>query len=167
MPGHRTFTIQIASPEDTAALARAIAPRLRAGDCILLEGQIGAGKTHFARALIQSRLAAADRNEDVPSPTFTIVQTYEDGIAEIWHADLYRINDPGEVDELGLVDAFQSAICLVEWPDRLGSAQPTDALRLSFRAGQTENSRILTLEFGDPRWQILLRGVAEPNVQSH
>ena len=89
---------------------------LRAGDCVLLEGPIGAGKTHFCRALIRARLG---REEDVPSPTFTLVQTY-DADVEIWHADLYRLSHPDEALELGLEDAFASAICLVEWPERLG-----------------------------------------------
>ena len=78
-------------------------------------------KSHFARALIQSRLAAIGRFEDVPSPTFTLVQCYDLGSVDLWHADLYRLTSPSECDELGLVDAFESAICLVEWPDRLAS----------------------------------------------
>jgi tRNA threonylcarbamoyladenosine biosynthesis protein TsaE len=101
---------------------------LRAGDCLLLEGQIGAGKSHFARAFIQARLGRA---EDVPSPTFTLVQSYQADV-EIWHADLYRLSHPDEVLELGLEEAFDSAICLIEWPDRLGSLLPKGAMRLRF-----------------------------------
>jgi tRNA threonylcarbamoyladenosine biosynthesis protein TsaE len=101
---------------------------LRAGDCLLLEGQIGAGKSHFARAFIQARLGRA---EDVPSPTFTLVQSYQADV-EIWHADLYRLSHPDEVLELGLDEAFDSAICLIEWPDRLGSLLPKGAMRLRF-----------------------------------
>lgn len=97
-----------------------------AGDCLLLEGQIGAGKSHFARALIRARLG---REEDVPSPTFTLVQTYQADV-EIWHADLYRLGHPDEVLELGLEAAFDDAICLIEWPDRLGRHLPQGAVRL-------------------------------------
>lgn len=147
----RTFT----TPEDTATFARALAPRLAAGDVVLLSGSIGAGKTHFARSLIQARLAAAGMMEDVPSPTFTLVQTYDDGSEEIWHADLYRLTHPDEVEELGLIDAFTDAICLVEWPDRLGDLAPPGALSLSFSATDTPGTRTLTAT-GTDRWLSLL-----------
>lgn len=111
----RIFTLSDA--EATADFARRLGQELQPGDTVLLSGPIGAGKTHFCRSLIQSRLMAA---EDVPSPTFTLVQTYDSEAGEIWHADLYRLSDPAEVVELGLTDAFKSCICLVEWPDRLG-----------------------------------------------
>ncbi|SHJ04400.1 tRNA (adenosine(37)-N6)-threonylcarbamoyltransferase complex ATPase subunit type 1 TsaE [Wenxinia saemankumensis] len=117
---------------DTRALARRIAPALRAGDVLLLEGPVGAGKTSFARALIRARLG--DETAEVPSPTFTLVQTYDDGECEIWHADLYRLGHPDEVLELGLGEAFGTAIVLVEWPERLGTALPAGALRLGFAA---------------------------------
>ena len=159
MPARFSTTRFLSSPEDTAALARGIAPMLRPGDTLLLDGQIGAGKTHFARALIQARLAAAGIFEDVPSPTFTIVQTYADGEVEIWHADLYRLTGPQEIEELGLGDAFQDAICLIEWPDRLGDTLPTGALHLSFAPGQNEDERILSIETDAHKWQALLQAL--------
>ncbi len=116
---------------DTAAFATALASLLRPCDTILLEGPIGAGKSAFARALIRARLG---RMEDVPSPTFTLVQTYEDPAGDIWHCDLYRLTDPDEVLELGLDEAFNTAICLIEWPDRLGSETPDGALKMTFAA---------------------------------
>ncbi|MFN3644891.1 MAG: tRNA (adenosine(37)-N6)-threonylcarbamoyltransferase complex ATPase subunit type 1 TsaE [Gemmobacter sp.] len=115
----------------TEALGRWLADRLGPGDVLLLEGPIGAGKTHLARALIQHRLAAAGRMEDVPSPTFTLVQVYDNASGEIWHADLYRLSHPAEVAELGLDEAFGTALCLVEWPDRLGKLTPAHALHLT------------------------------------
>ncbi|MCV2863248.1 tRNA (adenosine(37)-N6)-threonylcarbamoyltransferase complex ATPase subunit type 1 TsaE [Albidovulum sediminicola] len=153
---HPDAILRLPDPGATDALARRLAPALRAGDTILLEGEIGAGKTHFARALIRARLAALGLDEDVPSPTFTIVQTYEAGEAEIWHADLYRLSGPEEIWELGLEDAFRTAICLVEWPDRLGSLRPSDALTLRFAAEQ-DDSRRLGLHASGPRAQALLR----------
>ncbi len=123
-----TASLFLADEAATAALAGRIAPFLRASDTILLEGDIGAGKTTFARALIRARLG---REEDVPSPTFTLVQTYEDPEAEIWHCDLYRLTSPDEILELGLDAAFDGGICLIEWPDRLGSAIPSGALKLT------------------------------------
>lgn len=112
----------------TDQLGAWFALRAKAGDCFLLSGQIGAGKSHFSRALIRARLG---RMEDVPSPTFTLVQTY-DADVEIWHADLYRLTHPNEAAELGLEDAFSTAICLIEWPDRLGRYAPDPAISLEF-----------------------------------
>ncbi|MCY1126630.1 tRNA (adenosine(37)-N6)-threonylcarbamoyltransferase complex ATPase subunit type 1 TsaE [Frigidibacter sp. RF13] len=140
------LSLALPSPEATAALAARIAPLLGPGQVMLLEGEIGAGKTHFARALIQTLLAAEGRREDVPSPTFTLVQVYETARGEIWHADLYRLTDPSEVIELGLTEAFETAICLVEWPDRLGDLAPREALLLSLRPDATGEGRMATFQ---------------------
>lgn len=149
------LTRRLSSPEDTARLAADLAGRLGAGDVLCLEGDLGAGKTHFARALIQHLQATIGTGpEDVPSPSFTLVQTYEAGSLEIWHADLYRLSDPWEVDELGLTDAFDTALCLVEWPDRLGPDLPEDALWITLRMVQgSDDARDLTLSSHQPgRW---------------
>ncbi|MEM9796177.1 MAG: tRNA (adenosine(37)-N6)-threonylcarbamoyltransferase complex ATPase subunit type 1 TsaE [Pseudomonadota bacterium] len=132
MAAPQTWTF-LPNPDATEALAVRLAPHLRAGDTLLLEGPIGAGKTAFARAVItflQKQTGVPP--EDVPSPTFTLVQTYAAGSLDIWHADLYRLSDPQEVMELGLEDAFETALCLVEWPDRLGDDRPIDAASLCF-----------------------------------
>lgn len=100
---------------------------LRAGDTVLLSGPVGAGKSHLARAAIRARAGA---EIDVPSPSFTLVQTYDTPGAEVWHADLYRLTHPSEVEELGLTEAMTAAIVLIEWPDRLGAATPPSAIRL-------------------------------------
>lgn len=139
--------LHLASPEATAALAARLAPHLRAGDTLLLEGPIGAGKTHFARHLIGAlQRAAGVPAEEVPSPSFTLVQVYRAGPLEIWHADLYRLGSADEALELGLDDAFGTALCLVEWPDRLGPAVPADALTLRFAAGAEDDARVLAAE---------------------
>ena len=123
----------------TAQLGMWLAQRLVAGDCLMLCGPIGAGKSHLARSLIWARLG---RMEDVPSPTFTLVQTYNADV-EIWHADLYRLTHCDDIIELGLEEAFSTAICLIEWPDRLAGLAPENSIWLQFTAhGAGRNVRI-------------------------
>lgn len=122
------LTLTLPDEAATVALGRRLAEVAQPGDCLLLSGGVGAGKSTLARAFIRARCGAA---EEVPSPTFTLVQVYEDARTEIWHADLYRLTHPDEVWELGLDDAFQKAICLVEWPDRLGGHLPEGAMHLA------------------------------------
>ena len=153
---HHTASLHLNSPDETCHLAQALAPVLRPGDVLLLSGGIGAGKTHFARCLI---LASLEVPEDVPSPTYTLVQTYVGQTAEIWHADLYRLSNATEVDELGLIEAFTTAICLVEWPDRLGDQVPENALCLGFEDGPDDDTRKLTLTWTDPIWETRLKEV--------
>lgn len=145
------------SPDETAQLAAEIAGALRPGDCLLLEGVIGAGKTHFARHLIQSLM---DVPEDVPSPTFTLVQTYDVPAGELWHTDLYRLSSLDELEELGLTEAFDSAICLVEWPGRLAELTPPHALHLTLALDPDhEDRRHLTLSWSDAKWQPLMERI--------
>ncbi len=145
----RHAQITLSGPDATAALARRIAARLRPGDVLLLSGPVGAGKTHFARSLIQSLLPTP---EDVPSPTFTLVQTYEGADFDIWHSDLYRLTDPDEVIELGLPEAFETAVTLVEWPDRLADLAPAGALSLTLAPQDDPDQRVLDFAWSDPRW---------------
>lgn len=127
MTRHRPAPLRLPDPDATdrvgAALGRALVP----GDAVLLEGPLGAGKSALARAAIRARAGAGT---EVPSPTFTLVQIYEAPDATLWHADLYRLGAPDEVIELGLDAAFEDAICLVEWPERLGPWRPDRALTL-------------------------------------
>ena len=152
----RCHTIQLKDAQATCQLAKEIGPRLRSGDVLLLWGEIGAGKTHFARCLIQACLAIP---EEIPSPTYTLVQVYSGVHADIWHADLYRINDASDAVELGLHDAFCDSICLVEWPEKLGDLSPASALSLSFENPDGDDSRQLTLSWEHPDWSRKLKGI--------
>jgi len=136
----RHIEAKLAGEAATARLARRLAGLSRPGDVIALWGDLGAGKTSFARAFI---LALAGRPEEVPSPTFTLVQIYPAPVAPVWHFDLYRVTDPGELDELGLDEALAGGIVLIEWPDRLGSRLPADRLdvRLDFAVGGGADDR--------------------------
>jgi tRNA threonylcarbamoyladenosine biosynthesis protein TsaE len=120
----------LADPDATAAAGAMLAPLLRPGDVVALDGDLGAGKTSFARGL----LAAAGLAGDAPSPTFPIVVSYAppEVCLPIWHVDLYRIDDPDEAEELGLDDALHDAALLIEWPERLGARLWPEALRLRF-----------------------------------
>lgn len=119
------------SEDETRALAGQVLAHLRAGDCLLLEGPVGAGKSFFTRALIQGQMEADGHVEDVPSPTFTLVQMYETSRGEIWHADLYRLGSADELEELGLAEALSQAICVIEWPERLGAMTPERHLKIA------------------------------------
>lgn len=122
-------SVELPDADATTRLGEAFARVLGPGSVLLLSGPIGAGKTHFARSVIRALLGP---ETEVPSPTFTLVQTYDHTGGDIWHADLYRLSTPDEVVELGLEAAFAEAICLVEWPDRLGELTPDHALHLEF-----------------------------------
>jgi tRNA threonylcarbamoyladenosine biosynthesis protein TsaE len=106
----------------TEALGATLAQRLKPGDVVGLKGDLGAGKTTLARAII--RAAAADPDLIVPSPTFTLVEVYDTPRGAYWHFDLYRLDDPEQVYELGWEEALAEGIVLLEWPDRLGPLLP-------------------------------------------
>jgi tRNA threonylcarbamoyladenosine biosynthesis protein TsaE len=109
----------------TAALAARLAPLARAGDVVALRGTLGSGKTSFARAFIAARAGHA---VEVPSPTYTLVQTYELLDGAIWHFDLYRLARPDDAIELDIDEAFATGISLIEWPERLGDLLPAERL---------------------------------------
>ena len=154
------------TPEETAAIAAHLGAGLVAGDVVLLSGPVGAGKSLFARALIQARLAELGRFEDVPSPSFTLVQTYDLDRVEIWHADLYRLSDPHEALELGLEQAFDEAICLVEWPERIGAYCPSSALHLTLEPCADPDARTLHFTATAPRWTAPLRALSDSQLGS-
>ncbi|MGQ0527969.1 MAG: tRNA (adenosine(37)-N6)-threonylcarbamoyltransferase complex ATPase subunit type 1 TsaE [Alphaproteobacteria bacterium] len=118
------------SEEDTGKAARAFAVRLQAPQVILLQGPLGSGKSVFARALI--RALTGNAHEEVPSPTFTLAQTYETAKGPLWHFDLYRLKTPKEVYELGWEEALAD-IVLIEWPERLGALMPANCMRIEFK----------------------------------
>jgi tRNA threonylcarbamoyladenosine biosynthesis protein TsaE len=138
----KTYTTH--SPEETAHVAQKIADLLKPCDVLLLKGELGAGKSTFARALIQTLCGA---HMEVPSPTFTLVQTYETPKFVLWHFDLYRLNHTEEIYELGIEEAYASGVCLIEWPERLGPYLPREYLEIELSYGTHENERILELRY--------------------
>ena len=126
--GDAPVVVDLADEAATTGLAVTVAGVSKPGDVIALWGALGAGKTVFARAFINARVRTP---EEVPSPTYTLVQTYDDaGGGVIYHFDLYRIEDTGELEELGMEEAFSSGISLIEWPDRMEGLLPADRLDL-------------------------------------
>ena len=145
--------LTIRDPAEMQRLGRLLSGSLSAGDVVALDGPLGAGKSVLARAVIQSLCPAED---DIPSPTFTLVQTYEpEAGMPLMHFDLYRLEAPEEALELGIEDAFSDAICLVEWAERLGPLLPRQALRLSIEPSDAKaghEQRAVSIS-GGARWQ--------------
>jgi tRNA threonylcarbamoyladenosine biosynthesis protein TsaE len=153
---HQPIALAIALADEaaTAALAAVVARQARPGDVVTLAGPLGAGKTSFARAFI----AALGVSDEVPSPTFTLVQTYETSRGVVWHFDLYRLSGPDDVREIGLDEALIDGIVLIEWPDRLGALLPRERLEIVLAIGASDDVRQATLR-GSARWRTALDGI--------
>ena len=138
--------IKLENESKTTALAEALASVAKNGDVIGLSGNLGVGKSSFARAFINARCGI----DEVPSPTFTLVQTYEETSIDneikndIWHLDLYRINDESEVYELGLYEALGQDIILIEWPERVSAKTLGDWLNITLDFSEEAEERIVT-----------------------
>lgn len=130
------------SEEETTALAAALAQKAVRGDVYALQGTLGAGKSVFARGFIQ---ALTGTGTDVPSPTFTLVQTYETSHGMIWHFDLYRLETPEDVYETGWEEALADGITLVEWPQRLGTLIPAHAKTIDITIN-SNNQRTISID---------------------
>ncbi len=117
------------SEQETAVEAAKLAKTLQSGDLVLLHGDLGAGKTVFARALV--RALAQDESLEVPSPTFTLLQTYDTSKGPVNHYDLYRLKDPDEVYELGWEESLADGITIVEWPERIAALLPAQRLDIT------------------------------------
>jgi tRNA threonylcarbamoyladenosine biosynthesis protein TsaE len=135
------MSIKLLTLFETETFAAAVAAVARPGDAILLSGDLGSGKTAFARGFL--RAASEDPTLEVPSPSFTLVQSYVTRRGIVHHFDLWRLDGPGALAELGWDDA-RDDIVLVEWPDRLGALAPPDALRLDFALGEAD-ARVVTV----------------------
>jgi tRNA threonylcarbamoyladenosine biosynthesis protein TsaE len=148
-------SLLLADEAATDRLARALAPLLAAGDAVLLSGELGAGKTRLARALIGALSGSA---EEVPSPTFTLVQSYDSPKGPVRHFDLYRLAAPEEAYELGIEEAFADGIAIVEWPERLGAHLPADRLEIALGFGGRPSERTARLT-GHGKWRARLAGL--------
>ena len=142
------FAIDLPDEKATESLAARLAAGARQGDVIALSGPLGSGKTCFARAFIGARCGAP---QEVPSPTFTLVQVYPAPGPAVWHFDLFRLAAPADAWELGIEDAFADGISLIEWPERLGDLLPAERLDLALAFAAAPDARIATLT-PSPTW---------------
>ncbi len=153
----------------TARLAQSLAALARKGDVIALYGGLGSGKTAFARAFINALPGSGGsplpEPEEVPSPTFTLLQAYERAPAPVWHFDLYRLTRPDEVYELGFEEALGEGIVLIDWPERLGPLLPAERLELRFEFAERNEARrvaLIGIGTGTGTWPRRLRDLETP-----
>ncbi len=130
------------SEAETIEIATNFAQNVSPGTVVALYGTLGAGKSAFCRGFIQS---LCQQVEDVPSPTFTLLQTYEAPNFEIYHFDMYRLKQPEEAYELGIEDAFLDGVSLIEWPEKIGYLLPKNAIRITIEIN-ADQSRLITIE---------------------
>lgn len=137
-----TLILDLADEAATRRLGGILAALARPGDVIALFGTLGTGKSTLARAFVR---ALTDPDEEVPSPTFTLVQSYDSESGTVWHFDLYRLDKPDDAFELGIEEAFADGMCLIEWPDRLDGLLPRSRLDVVLESGPIATARRATL----------------------
>ena len=143
----RCFKIHLADERQTARFGTALAPLLGPGDTVLLRGELGAGKSALARAVIAAALG--DPDAEIPSPSYTLINIYDTARGPIWHADLYRLSgDVEELEQLGLGDAIGTALVLIEWPERMGPALPERRLEIALSAPHAGGRNAVVTIFG-------------------
>lgn len=129
------------SEDETLKYAAQFAQSLKQGDIVALHGTLGTGKTVFSKGVIR---ALCQNNTDVPSPTFTIVQSYDSEKGTLYHFDFYRLKNPEEAYEIGIEDAFTDGICLIEWPDKIGPLLPKKHIDVFFKI--QDNAHYIQIE---------------------
>jgi len=144
----KSLEFTVSSPEELMRLGTQIAPMLRAADVLFLIGDLGAGKTTLAKGILS---ALTGKTDEVTSPTYNLVHIWDGGAFEIWHADLYRLDGPAEVAQLGFDEAFERCLTLIEWPDRMGDLAPDD--RLDIKIEKTLGGRKVTLRPMSQAWK--------------
>ena len=151
--GDADVMVRLPDAPATASLGARLLPLLQPGDIVALHGDLGMGKTTLVRGLVQHALGP---DADVPSPTFTLVQTYDlDGV-ELWHFDLYRLEAPEDVFELGIEEAFIDCVSLIEWPDRMGPYLPREHLDIELRQEGDGRSAVIS---GPAGWRARFEGL--------
>jgi tRNA threonylcarbamoyladenosine biosynthesis protein TsaE len=147
----------------TMAISQALAELIKPGDTLLLFGDVGSGKTFFSRLVIQTMMQKQGvAIEDVPSPTFTIVQVYDTISPAVWHLDLYRLSSSEEIIDLDIETALEKSVCLIEWPEKMTPYLPQRYLSIVFQ--QTEgtcDTRDITFEFNGSGWEHIINELSQ------
>ena len=157
----QAFEIKIINEHEMTELAILTGQIIKSNDTLLLKGEIGAGKSYFSRKLIQSQ---QNFPEEVPSPTFTLVQTYETKLGEIWHVDLYRLTNAEGLVELGLSEAFEDKICLIEWPDLALDIVPESALSVEILITAEQERKVKFSWTCSDSWTQRIKNVSESYI---
>jgi tRNA threonylcarbamoyl adenosine modification protein YjeE len=159
-PSRSVTTLALPDLAATRRLGAALSRQLAIGDVVALHGDLGAGKTELARAVI--RAASGEPDLTVPSPTFTLAETYDTARGPVWHFDLYRLDSPEQVWELGFEEALSGGISLIEWPERMGSLLPAQRLdvTLSIQGGEARSAMLAAGESWRDRLEPLAREAA-------
>jgi len=143
------LSLSLDTEDATLALGAKIALHLRVTDVVFLTGALGAGKTTLARGLIR----ALTEDVIIPSPTYTLIQTYTAPAFDLWHCDFYRLEQPDEILELGILDFMDTGVSLIEWPEKMGAYRPEAGLQVDLGFSDTGRLAVLT---GDPSWEARL-----------
>ncbi len=145
----------LSSLQDTHNLAQKLASRVKGGDVICLSGDLGTGKTTFCKSFIGSFYS---RPQQIISPTFNILQTFDTKDFTIWHYDFYRIENENELEELGFNEALKNGMCIIEWPEIVEKYLPEDRLHIKFFHGERPENRVVTIT-GHGFWSILIKEI--------
>ena len=141
---------------ETLELGKMLSKLLIKGDVIFLKGKIGTGKTHFARSLINSRMISENKSEEISSPTYNIINVYDNLLVPIWHVDLYRLNTSDELYELGLFSFLDEVITIIEWPEKMEKLKPKRFLQFYFEEIDDIYKRRISISFSGSNWEKLL-----------
>lgn len=141
--------------DDTVRLGKNLAQVAKAGDIFALFGTLGMGKSVLSRAFIRNYMGEVE----VPSPTFTLLQTYDAPDFEIYHFDLYRLKHPDEIFEIGMEEAMYNGVCLIEWPEKMGGYLPKKAVKITF--SQEKDGRLITFDTANPECAARLQKMSD------
>lgn len=157
MATQRKTWLETRSEGETRALGERIGRTLEQGDVVLLRGDLGAGKTRLAQGIAQG----LDVRQPVASPSYVLMNEYA-GRVRLFHVDLYRISDAGELEDLGLWDHAEDGCLVVEWPERGEDLLPADGIEIAIQEGKNASERVMELEARGPRGEVILHAVTQP-----
>ena len=153
---HNDLIIKNQSCKGVWQIASNLSKIIKTGDILLLKGTIGSGKSFFARSIINEYFKIARIYEDIPSPSFSIVQTYDNIKPCVCHVDLYRLSFMNELEEIGLENIYENFVTIIEWPERLGIKRPKRFLQIELmHSKKIEDERDLKINIVGPNWENL------------